>query len=83
MKEDRQETPAHDEDVRKPTKKCDARYIDIKAHGGAYIIVNVFLYVVWKLSDVEYPWPLWVMTGWGLGLAGHIFGRYLARTAKR
>jgi 2TM domain len=83
MKEDKQEASMHDEDVRKPTKKRDAHYIDIKAHGGAFIIVNAFLYVVWKLSNVDYPWPLWVVTGWGLGLAGHIFGRELARTARR
>lgn len=83
MREDRQEASVHDEDVRKPTKKCNARYFDIKAHVGAYIIVNVYLFIVWRLSNVKYPWPLWVLTGWGLGLACHIFGRNLARTAKQ
>ena len=83
MMEDRQETSVLDEEVRKPTRKHNARYIDIRAHAGVYIIVNVFLLAVWKLSDVRYPWPLWVITGWGLGLTSHIFGRYLARTAIR
>ncbi len=31
-----------------------ARYVDIQAHAGAYIIINVFLFIVWKLSKVQY-----------------------------
>jgi 2TM domain len=54
----------------------------LKAHIGAFIIVNAFLAVVWKLSEVSYPWFLWVLAGWGVGLAFHILGLFLAHTAK-
>jgi hypothetical protein len=54
----------------------------LRAHIGAYIIVNAFLAVAWKLSDVSYPWFLWVLAGWGVGLAFHILGLYLAHMAK-
>ena len=83
MKEDGQEASVHNEGVREPARKCNASYIDIKAHAGAYIIVNVFLLVVWKMSNVKYPWPLWVIAGWGTGLAAHIWGRLLGRMATR
>ncbi len=53
----------------------------LKAHIGAFVIVNAFLIVAWKLSKVSYPWFLWVLAGWGTGLAFHVFGRSLARTA--
>jgi hypothetical protein len=55
----------------------------LKAHIGAFVIVNAFLAIAWKLSDVSYPWFLWVLAGWGVGLAFHILGLYLAHTAKR
>ena len=54
----------------------------LRAHIGVFLIVNVFLVVVWVLSGVSYPWFLWVLAGWGVGLACHILGLYLAHTAK-
>lgn len=41
----------------------------------SYVITNLFLWAVWwftagnKTGFVGIPWPLWVMLGWGLGLA--------------
>lgn len=40
--------------------------------------------IVWALTGAGYPWFLWVMAGWGIGLASHIVayfsgGRNLAR----
>jgi hypothetical protein len=52
----------------------------LRAHIGAFIIVNAFLVVAWKLSKVSYPWFLWVLAGWGTGLAFHVFGRSLLHT---
>jgi hypothetical protein len=45
-------------------------------HIGTYIIINGFLVVVWALSGRGYPWFLWVMAGWGIGLAAHIIGYF-------
>ena len=28
--------------------------------------------LIWALTGAGYPWFLWVMAGWGLGLAIHI-----------
>ena len=46
-------------------------------HIGVYVVVNAFLVVVWALSGAGYPWFLWVMAGWGLGLAFHALGYFL------
>jgi uncharacterized protein (DUF486 family) len=54
----------------------------LKAHIGAFVIVNAFLAIAWKLSEVSYPWFLWVLAGWGVGMAFHIFGLALAHAAK-
>ena len=44
----------------------------------AYVIINAFLVVIWAASGAGYFWPIWVMGGWGIGLAFHawdVFGR--------
>lgn len=48
----------------------------------SYLIVVCFLWGVWwfttgkdDLTDA-YPWPIWVMLGWGLGLAFQYFKAY-------
>jgi len=43
---------------------------------GAYVIINAFLVVVWALSGQGYFWPIWVMAGWGIGLASHAWAIY-------
>ena len=37
----------------------------------AYILVNTFLWGIYLMnaSHSNYPWPIWVMLGWGIGLA--------------
>ena len=40
----------------------------------SYIVINAFLWGVWWFisgrheRNTEFPWPLWVMLGWGVGL---------------
>lgn len=46
--------------------------MELLKHIGMYVVVNAFLVVIWALSGHGYPWFLWVMAGWGLGLAIHI-----------
>jgi hypothetical protein len=50
----------------------------------SYIVVNTFLWGVWWFTSERnseakhdsYPWPIWVMLGWGLGLAMQFFKAY-------
>ncbi len=35
----------------------------------SYVIVCSFLWVIAIFSNSGYPWPIWVMLGWGVGLA--------------
>ena len=41
-----------------------------------YAIINIFLWGIWLISGRNYeggnynwPWPLWVTLGWGIGIA--------------
>jgi hypothetical protein len=48
----------------------------------SYIIVNAFLWGIWWFTIGKdagfngYPWPIWVMLGWGIGLAFQYFKAY-------
>ena len=38
----------------------------------SYILVNSFLWCIYLVTNSghsSFPWPLWVMLGWGVGLA--------------
>jgi len=47
----------------------------------SYLIVNAFLWAIWwitggRYNGHSYPWPVWVMLGWGIGIAFQYFNAY-------
>jgi Domain of unknown function (DUF1707)/2TM domain len=36
-----------------------------------YLAVMALLWLLWLVTGAGYPWPIWPMLGWGVGLAGH------------
>ena len=67
-------------------KQAKAR-VGFKMHLRAYLIVNAGLWLIWAFSTfsfsryvggprVLFPWPLFAMVGWGIGLASHYFAVY-------
>jgi hypothetical protein len=46
-------------------------------HAAVYLAVNIFLIVVWALNGAGTPWFLYVVGGWGIGLAAHAAVAYL------
>jgi 2TM domain len=50
----------------------------------SYFVVISFLWVIWFLTGNNlgsgynhYPWPIWPMLGWGIGLAFQYAGAYV------
>ena len=49
----------------------------------AYIVVIVFLWVIWWITTgritglTGYPWPMWVMLGWGVSLVMQYIKAYI------
>lgn len=45
---------------------------ELQAHVLAYVLVNLFLNVIYLMSDPGgFWWPVFPMFGWGIGLAFH------------
>lgn len=48
----------------------------------SYIVVNAFLWGIWWFTtgrhggSQRYPWPIWVMLGWGMALGFQYFEAY-------
>jgi hypothetical protein len=42
-------------------------------HAAVYVMINLMLWFIWAAaqSPAEFPFPLLVMGGWGIGLAAH------------
>src|SRR5919197_1227188 len=36
-----------------------------------YLAVIALLWVIWLVTGAGYPWPIWPMLGWGIGVVGH------------
>jgi len=53
-----------------------------KIHLRTYFIVNGGLWIIYFLTMSQswgrhmYPWPIWPMLGWGIGLASHYMSAY-------
>ena len=53
-----------------------------RRHLFTYIVINAFLWGIWWFTVGRYdgfrgyPWPIWVMLGWGIGLAFNYFDAY-------
>ena len=40
-------------------------------HLSIYIAVNLMLIVIWALAGGGFPWVLFVLMGWGIGIVAH------------
>ena len=53
---------------------------DFRNHIAAYVLVNALLISIWAFSGGGYFWPIWVIAGWGIGLAAHAWRTYGQRS---
>jgi Domain of unknown function (DUF1707)/2TM domain len=43
----------------------------LDGHVRVYLAVVALLWVIWLVTGAGYPWPIWPMLGWGIGVLGH------------
>lgn len=44
---------------------------DFFIHLLTYIVVNTAIFLIWMMSGAGYPWFIWPLFGWGIGLTFH------------
>ena len=52
-----------------------AALLGVRIHVGVYLAASLFMVVLWLIIAVTagawYPWPIWPILGWGIGVLGH------------
>jgi hypothetical protein len=66
-----------DEEVRKRKARqiAEARY-GFLWHLPVYIFVNLALVAIWYYSGAGFPWPIFPIFFWGLGVFAHYMSAY-------
>jgi hypothetical protein len=49
-------------------------------HAAVYVTTNLLLIVIWLLGDVEFPWFVFPLFGWGILLAAHAVYAFVIKT---
>lgn len=44
---------------------------DLAANAVSFVVLNVFFVVIWLVAGGGFFWPIFIIAGWGLGLALH------------
>lgn len=45
--------------------------VEFRRHLVVYFVINAVLWLLWYVSGQGYPWPIWPMAGWGIGVIFH------------
>jgi hypothetical protein len=63
------------EDQERAREKAVERYA-FRWHASAYVAVNALLVSVWYATGAGFPWFVFSLGGWGIGLAAHLSSAY-------
>jgi DUF1707 SHOCT-like domain/2TM domain len=55
---------------RRAPDRLPSRRPRLDPQARTYLAVIALLWVIWLLTGAGYPWPIWPMLGWGVGVIG-------------
>lgn len=61
-----------EEEIYEEAKKRVKEKKDLYTHIAVYICVNAFLIIIWAVTSGGFPWFVFPLGGWGIGLVFHI-----------
>ena len=50
--------------------------VAFRAHLITYGVINAAFWIIWFVTGQGYPWPIWPMAGWGIGVIFHYLFDY-------
>ena len=71
------------DDVRVAALESLEKKREFRMHVLTYVLVNSFLWLIWGVvyaaGGTWFPWPVFPMAGWGIGLVFHAWDVYRRR----
>ena len=68
-----------DEELRAIARKSAEEKVGFYIHFTVYVIVNALLIVFWYYTGAGFPWFIFPLFGWGVGVAAHFIGVFRGR----
>lgn len=72
-------TPRTDEDLREQAIAQLKKRRDFHTHLFIYALVNAVLIVIWAVTGAGFFWPVFVIGGWGAGVAANAWDVYVRK----
>ena len=66
-----------EEEIYQQAKKRVEEKKGFFSHLAVYVVVNVVLVLIWAFTSRGYPWFVWPLGGWGVGLVFHFLSVFL------
>ena len=71
-------TGMSEEEIYKQARKRVEEKKGFYTHLAVYILVNILLVLIWAFAaGGGYPWFIWPLGGWGIGLLFHFLGVFV------
>ena len=70
-------TGISEEEIYRQAKKRVEEKKGFYIHFAVYIIVNSILVIIWATTGAGYPWFLFPLGGWGIGILFHFLGVFV------
>ena len=71
-------TPMSEQEILEITRKRVKQKKDFYSHLATYIVINILLIIIWRfLAGGGYPWFLFPLGGWGIGLIFHFLSVFV------
>jgi hypothetical protein len=76
--DDIQVAATSDDELRKQAIVSLKKKENFKKSLAAYVVINLALVAIWAFTadDGDHFWPIWVIGGWGIGLAFQAWDAY-------
>lgn len=65
-----------DEELRRKAQQRAEEKVSFFIHLSVYIMVNLLLIVIWYINGMGFPWFVFPLVGWGIGVTAHGVGAF-------
>lgn len=65
------EQAARAERTRKERQRKRAMRASLRIHAAVFVVVQLLLVAIWAMTGADYPWFVFPLLGWGVGLVAH------------